>query len=49
MFFPVAAIFINWLYLSVAMTEVQLIGAATLEIASTMVQHKPKNAIVKAA
>lgn len=49
MFFPVAAIFINWLYLSVAMTEVQLIGAATLVIASTMVQHKPKNAIVKAA
>jgi len=49
MFFPVAAIFINWLYLSVAMTEVQLIGAATLVIASTMVQHKPKNALVKAA
>lgn len=41
MFFPVAAIFVNWLFLNVAMTEVQLIGAAILIGSSTMVQHKP--------
>lgn len=41
MFFPVAAIFVNWLFLNVAMTEVQLVGAVILIGASTMVQHKP--------
>ncbi|MEJ6122132.1 DMT family transporter [Vibrio sp. 2-Bac 85] len=47
MFFPVAAIFINWLFLSVAMTQVQLIGAATLIAASTMIQKQtaPKQSI----
>ncbi len=47
MFFPVAAIFINWLFLSVAMTQVQLIGAATLITASTMIQKQtaPKQSI----
>ena len=38
MFFPVAAIFINWLFLNVAMTQMQLLGAAVLVTASTMVQ-----------
>jgi len=38
MLFPVAAIFINWLFLNVGMTQVQLLGALTLIIASTMVQ-----------
>jgi drug/metabolite transporter (DMT)-like permease len=41
MFFPVAAIFINWLFLNVGMTQVQLIGAVTLVAASTMVQVRP--------
>lgn len=47
MFFPVAAIFINWLFLSVAMTQVQLIGAATLIAASTMIQKQtaPKQSV----
>ena len=38
MFFPVAAILINWLFLNIAMTQVQLFGAVTLVLASTMVQ-----------
>lgn len=42
MFFPVAAIFINWLFLNVGMTQVQLIGAFTLVAASTMVQFRPR-------
>jgi len=46
MFFPVAAIFINWLFLNVAMTEIQLIGAVTLIFASTMVQKKSINSPV---
>ena len=41
MFFPVAAIIINWLFLNVGITSVQLIGAVTLVIASTMVQVRP--------
>jgi drug/metabolite transporter (DMT)-like permease len=41
MFFPVAAIFINWLFLQVAMTPIQLVGAVILVAASTMVQRKP--------
>ena len=47
MFFPVAAIFINWLFLSVAMTQIQLVGAATLITASTMIQKQtaPKQSI----
>ena len=40
MFFPVAAIFINWLFLNVAITQIQLLGAITLIIASTMVQFR---------
>jgi len=40
MLFPVAAIFINWLFLNVGMTQIQLIGAIILIIASTMVQVK---------
>jgi drug/metabolite transporter (DMT)-like permease len=40
MFFPVAAIFINWLFLNVAITQVQMIGAVTLIVASTMVQFR---------
>lgn len=47
MFFPVAAIFINWLFLNVAMTQVQLVGAVTLIVASTMVQRKPLQRVVK--
>jgi len=41
MFFPVAAILINWLFLNVQMTQIQLLGAVTLVAASTMVQRKP--------
>ncbi|WP_413693879.1 DMT family transporter [Psychromonas sp. KJ10-2] len=41
MFFPVAAIFINWLFLSVEMTQIQLLGAFTLIAASAMVQKRP--------
>jgi len=41
MFFPVAAILINWLFLNVEMTQIQLLGAVTLVAASTMVQRKP--------
>ncbi|WP_435237340.1 DMT family transporter [Psychromonas sp. PT13] len=49
MLFPVAAIFINWLFLNVGMTQIQLIGAVTLIIASTMVQVKlPARADVNA-
>ena len=48
MFFPVAAIFINWLFLNVAMTQIQLVGAVTLIAASTMVQRKPAERAVKA-
>ena len=48
MFFPVAAIFINWLFLNVAMTQIQLVGAITLIAASTMVQRKPAERAVKA-
>ena len=40
MLFPVSAIFINWLFLNVGMTHVQLLGAGTLVLASTMVQVK---------
>jgi drug/metabolite transporter (DMT)-like permease len=42
MFFPVAAIFINGLFLNVGMTQVQLIGAFNLVAASTMVQVRPR-------
>ena len=38
MFFPVAAIFINWLFLSIEINRIQLLGAITLISASTMVQ-----------
>ena len=38
MFFPVAAIFINWLFLSIEINQIQLLGAVTLVAASTMVQ-----------
>jgi drug/metabolite transporter (DMT)-like permease len=49
MLFPVAAIFINWLFLNVGMTQVQLLGAVTLIIASTMVQVRlPTRTEVKA-
>ena len=48
MFFPVAAIFINWLFLNVAMTQIQLVGAVTLIAASTMVQRKPAERAAKA-
>ena len=49
MLFPVAAIFINWLFLNVGMTQVQLLGAVTLIIASTMVQVRlPTRRTVKA-
>ena len=48
MFFPVAAIFINWLFLNVAMTQIQLVGAITLIAASTMVQRKPAERAAKA-
>jgi len=41
MFFPVAAILINWLFLNVQMTQIQLLGAVTLVAASTIVQRKP--------
>lgn len=41
MFFPVAAILINWLFLNVQMTQIQLLGAVTLVAASTMVQRNP--------
>ena len=41
MFFPVAAILINWLFLNVGITHIQLIGAVTLVVASTMVQVRP--------
>ena len=41
MLFPVAAILINWLFLNVEMTQIQLLGALTLVAASTMVQRKP--------
>jgi len=40
MLFPVAAIFINWLFLNVAISQVQLLGAVTLIVASTMVQFR---------
>ncbi|WP_166739300.1 DMT family transporter [Psychromonas algicola] len=40
MLFPVAAIFINWLFLNVEITQIQMIGAATLVVASTMVQFR---------
>jgi len=40
MFFPVAAIFTNWLFLNVEITQIQMLGAATLVIASTMVQFR---------
>lgn len=49
MLFPVAAIFVNWLFLNVEMTQIQLIGAATLVIASTMVQfRKPVGKTIEA-
>ncbi len=40
MFFPVAAIFINWLFLNIEITQIQMLGAMTLVIASTMVQFR---------
>lgn len=38
MFFPVAAIFANWVFLNIEITQVQMLGAVTLITASTMVQ-----------
>jgi len=50
MFFPVAAIFTNWLFLNVEITRVQMIGAITLIGASTMVQFRlPVETAVKSA
>jgi len=50
MFFPVAAIFINWLFLSVEITQIQMFGAMTLIGASTMVQFRlPVGKAVKPA
>ena len=40
MLFPVAAIFINWLFLKVEITQIQMFGAVTLILASTMVQFR---------
>ncbi|MGB5445758.1 MAG: DMT family transporter [Psychromonas sp.] len=40
MLFPVAAIFVNWLFLNVEITQIQILGAVTLVIASTMVQFR---------
>jgi len=40
MLFPVAAIFINWAFLDIAMSQVQLIGAIILISSSAMVQVK---------
>ena len=40
MLFPVAAIFVNWLFLNVEITQIQIIGATTLVISSTMVQFR---------
>jgi drug/metabolite transporter (DMT)-like permease len=50
MFFPVAAILINWLFLNVGITPVQLVGAVTLVTASTMVQvHPPVQKVAEEA
>lgn len=50
MFFPVAAIFINWLFLSVEISQIQMIGAITLVGASTMVQFRiPVENTIKSA
>ena len=50
MLFPVAAIFINWLFLNVEITQVQIIGATTLVIASTMVQFRlPVKAVLESS
>jgi len=40
MLFPVAAIFVNWLFLNVEITYIQVLGAVTLITASTMVQFR---------
>jgi len=40
MLFPVAAIFVNWLFLNVEITYIQVLGAVTLIAASTMVQFR---------
>jgi len=48
MLFPVAAIFINWLFLNVEITQIQIIGAITLILASTMVQFRlPVKAVLE--